>query len=185
MFIANDGDIGLGTNAPAQGLHVRRTDAAITAARIENANAAAQNVDLQLKNSSAEWRMRNNTVGAFVINAIGDANFEFELAQDGTLTLEGGLITGTAGNCTAAVPCDRVFDPSVFQVKPIEIHAEEMWNNKYLGAVGPTKPNQPINITQKTTGILHELEVAHIYIEQLHKRLGSMEERLAEIESEK
>ncbi len=184
LVIAADGGVGFGTDAPSQAAHIRETSAALTAMLVENVNGTAQNVDLQLKNSAAEWRMRNNTVGQFVINATGDSNFEFALSDTGTLTLEGGLITGTAGNCTAAIPCDRVFDPSVFTVKPIEEHAKEMWNNKFLGAVGPTKPDQPINITQKTTGILHELEVAHIYIEQLHERLKAMEERFADLEKD-
>ena len=55
-----------------------------------------------------------------------------------------------------------------------------MWENKYLWGVGPTPEGEPMNLTRKTAGILHELEKAHIYIEQLHNRLNELEARLVE-----
>ena len=57
--------------------------------------------------------------------------------------------------------------------------------------VGPTPDNaKTINITQKTGGILHELEVAHIYIEQLNDSIKNKDaaifdltERLERVEA--
>jgi hypothetical protein len=178
--VAGDGDVGIGTSSPATQLHVRETSAAVTAVRIENANAAGQNTDIQLKNTMAEWRMRNNTAGSFVINDTSDGVFELELSPTGDLTIEGGLITSTAGTCNAGTPCDRTFQPDFFTVPSIDEHAQEMWKNSYLKGVGPTKAGEPMNLTTKTGGILHELEVAHIYIEQLHKRLSEIEAKLAD-----
>jgi len=57
-----------------------------------------------------------------------------------------------------------------------------MWSNSYLKGVGPTLPDQPINVTRKTTGILNELEKAHIYIEQLHSTIKELESRIEKIE---
>jgi hypothetical protein len=45
--------------------------------------------------------------------------------------------------------------------------------------VGPTPEGFTINLSQKTTGMLNELEKAHIYIEQLHARLQAVEAELA------
>ena len=53
-----------------------------------------------------------------------------------------------------------------------------MRKDGYLPAVGPTKRGQPINITRKLTGMLNELEIAHIYIEQLNKRVEKLEAEL-------
>ena len=65
-------------------------------------------------------------------------------------------------------------------VESIEAHSEYMWANQHLWGVGPTPEGAPINLTNKTTGILHELEKAHIYIEQLHQRLSELESRIEE-----
>ena len=39
----------------------------------------------------------------------------------------------------------------------------------------PTIENEPFNVSQKTGGMLNELEKAHIYIEQLHDRVSELE----------
>lgn len=90
-----------------------------------------------------------------------------------------GLVTTGNGTCDPG-PCDGVFDPAVFTPPSIEEHAASMWENRYLPGVGPTPEGAPINIGQKVTGVLHELEVAHIYIEQLNNRVNQLEARLAE-----
>ena len=48
--------------------------------------------------------------------------------------------------------------------------------------VGPTPEEGPVIISQKVGGLLNELEHAHIYIEQLHKRLKAVEARLQALE---
>ena len=63
-----------------------------------------------------------------------------------------------------------------FPVESIEEHAAAMWSAGFLPAIGPTLPNQPINITDKVGGVLNELEKAHIYIEQLHQELAQQKE---------
>ena len=71
-----------------------------------------------------------------------------------------------------------------------------MWENSYLPGVGPTPEGQiSIDVFQKTTGILQELEKAHIYIEQLHNdfkaraaekdaEIASLRQRLARLEAQ-
>jgi hypothetical protein len=60
-----------------------------------------------------------------------------------------------------------------------------MWEKGHLPAVGETQEGRvAIDVFQKTTGILQELEKAHIYIEQLHGRLEALESRLEASESD-
>lgn len=178
LYVDSNGNIGIGTNNPDSQVHLVETANTNTVFRLENTNATGSNAEVSLVNSVREWKFRNNTVGNFVINAPGDTGFELELREDGTLILEGGLITGTpSGTCNPG-PCDATFQPDKFTVPSIEDHAEYMWKNSYLWGVGPTREGMQMNLTKKTGGILHELEVAHIYIEQLHHRLKAMEEKL-------
>ncbi|GHA00670.1 hypothetical protein GCM10008090_07020 [Arenicella chitinivorans] len=182
LYVNSNGHIGIGTNSPDTQVHLVETANTNTVFRVENKNATGSNAEVSLVNSIREWKFRNNTVGNFVINAPGDTGFELELREDGTLILEGGLITGTpSGTCNPG-PCDATFQPDKFTVPSIEDHAEYMWENSYLWGVGPTREGIPMNLTKKTGGILHELEVAHIYIEQLHHRLKDMENRLEAFE---
>ncbi len=83
-----------------------------------------------------------------------------------------GLVTFTSGACDPG-PCDGTFTD--YELESIEEHAAYMWENSHLWGVGPTPDGAPLNLSKKTTGILHELEKAHIYIEQLHRRLEKLE----------
>ena len=80
---------------------------------------------------------------------------------------------------------DYVFE-SDYPLKGIEEHAQEMWENKSLPFVGAGVIGKDgkavINIGQRTQGVLEELEIAHIYIEQLNARLLVLEKALAEKE---
>jgi len=189
LVIDAEGQVAMGianANAP---LHVRETanlsnlDAHIL---VENTNSTVGvRRGIQLKNnggvsavfenvnSGVSWAMVNaNTGTSFLINDPNSPNREFELDQSGNVTIEGELIT--AGTCS--VGCDRVFDPG-YAVPSIDAQVEQMYANRYLPNVGPTPENHPINISQKITGILNELEKAHIYIGQLHARIEELEAR--------
>lgn len=80
---------------------------------------------------------------------------------DGALVITGNCSDGNGGD-GGVDGCDGVFHPD-YPLPTIEEHAAEMWENSYLPAVGPT-PDGPtaINVFRKTTGILNELEKAHI-----------------------
>jgi len=50
-----------------------------------------------------------------------------------------------------------------------------MWAESYLPAVGPTpEGGAGFNLTEKTGGILSELEKAHIYIEQVNDQVKTL-----------
>lgn len=63
--------------------------------------------------------------------------------------------------------------------RPRNGKAALFWANSYLPAVGPTVENGSWNSSEKTGGMLNELEKAHIYIEQLNAELGRIHTELA------
>lgn len=197
LFVAADGKIGLGTASPAGTIHARNTsnndedDFVVTSEGKIGLGTTAPDQNLDIEGSSAVgidlnntgsvlWRFRSGNAGNLVFVAPDDATTvaEFTLDTSGNLTLAGDLVTGGTGTCAPpAAACDGVFLPG-YLLLSIDEQSKYMWKNAHLPAVGPTLENKPINLTQKTTGILQELEKAHIYIEQLHNRLAKLETKL-------
>ncbi len=177
--IAASGNVGFGTASPGASLHINETTGgAGELLRLTNNGG----LFMTFANTSASnWYLvhEHNAPNRFLIgsDAVGQA---FALTTDGNLTIAGELVTGTSGSCTDVSPCDGVFSPD-YEVSSIEEQGAYMWENSHLPAVGPTEAGEPINVTQKMTAILHELEKAHIYIEQLNNRLKAGEKELAEI----
>jgi len=171
LYVNSDNNIGMGTNSPQRNLHI----------------VAGAPVQIRLDNTAANgeaWDFNSAANGDFRISDDeASPNVEFSLTPDGDLTILGTIVSGGGGTCDPG-PCDGTFQPD-FEVPTIEEHAAFMWENSHLWGVGPTPEGAPINLPKKTTGILHELEVAHIYIEQLHKRLEALEARLEALEAEK
>ncbi len=108
----------------------------------------------------------------------GDIYFRSGAQELARLDRSGNLrITGTltTGGTTCSGGCDLVFQPG-YELETIEEHAELMWTNSYLPAVGPTVENgEEWNLTAMTGGMLNELEKAHIYIEQLNDHIGHLQ----------
>ena len=188
LFV-NNNNVGIGTNAPLFDLHIQRTSPRL---EVESSGGVAFRTMFELLNNgppsfkfadktgglAASWLFRMGSAGngyPFVLSNFGVAGNQFELRNTGDLTISGQLFTG--GSCS--VGCDRVFQPD-YELESIEEHAESMWTNGYLPSVGATAEEGPYNLTQKTVRILNELEKAHIYIEQLHKRLAEVEAKLAD-----
>lgn len=185
IFIDVDGDVGMGAGtSPDASLHVTRSDGTAQILVEETSGTVAARglgifknnggVFLQLDDTDTGrvWNFQNQGSNILITNSVGVGN-ELTLTTNGDLTITGALTT-TGATCNVT-PCDAVFDPSIYVVPSIEDHAAAMWQNKYLPAVGPTSSDLPINITQKLTRMLNELEHAHIYIAQLHERLDRIE----------
>jgi hypothetical protein len=79
---------------------------------------------------------------------------------------------------STTVHADYVFYPD-YRLPSIEDHAAFMWDNKHLKAVGPASRDEQgkefFTLGTDRRGIVEELEVAHIYIEQLNDRLKDLE----------
>ncbi|WP_135507065.1 hypothetical protein [Roseovarius aestuariivivens] len=117
--------------------------------------------------------------GAIRFNIVDGDGQEMSLDHNGNMTISGTL---TTNGPSCASGCDRVFDEE-YSLRTIEEHAELMWTNGHLPAVGPTRPGQPVNITDKMGNILNELEHAHIYIAQQQLMIDGLSDRVAKLET--
>ena len=170
IFIAADGDIGLGTDNPGAPLEVRRSDSFVFF-RMTATGGSLVNDSVDVTYTAGPL----NT-GELRYN-IGDADAEeMKLDADGNLTIDGNLVSG-GPTCMAG--CDRVFAAD-YELLSIEEYGALMYANKHLPTVGPTLPLEPMNMTEKMGNMLNELEHAHIYINQLNARIAKLEAMLAE-----
>ncbi len=174
IYIAASGRIGLGASSPSAPLHV---GSGVPEGTGNSMVLIQRSGDLafQLDNTDVTgfWNFSNAlNESEFRISRSGTGQKEMVLTENGDLTITGTLIT--SGSCSAG--CDAVFRKPI---ESIDEHASSMWENSYLPAVGQTLENSPFNVSEKTLGMLNELEKAHIYIEQLHNRAKTSEtERL-------
>ncbi|PCJ07318.1 MAG: hypothetical protein COB16_11570 [Rhodobacteraceae bacterium] len=189
LFVDTDGDVGLGTASPDARLDVTAPAAAVIAAIFQGAGTKV--VDLKsTDNGAVQYRLQSNDGNRRVVALNGAGTTETQIVMDNSeIRLAGATDTGAGlwatisaagivtniGSCTTAAPCDAVFDPDLYTVPSIEAHANQMWDNGYLPAVGPTLQGQPVNVMTKMTRILNELEHAHIYIDQLNQRISQLE----------
>jgi hypothetical protein len=180
--VASTGRVGLLTASPDAPLEIRSS-----ASTIGNGNALIKLVNpdgpiaiqFDPTDDGTFWNLATPSDASMTINRNGNANTEFTLTDAGNLTISGTL---TTGGPTCNVGCDAVFEPD-YRLPSIEEHAVAMWDRKHLPNVEPVKPLAPVNLSERFGQVLNELETAHIYIEQLHKRIGALEasmERKAE-----
>jgi len=172
IFVDTDGDVGIGTASPDGHFHVSGT--------------GTQLVDYESTDDGAvQHRFKTDSGNRRIVAMDGSGNTETQIELDNSsvqilgpsgadlwATIDASGITTMGPDCNT--PCDGVFEPD-FELPSIEEHAELMWANKYLPAIGPTLPKQPMNVTDKMGKMLNELEKAHIYIEQLNERIERLE----------
>ena len=99
----------------------------------------------------------------------------------GTTSPQGLLdVNGTIFQRGASLHADYVFEPS-YELESIEDHSQYMWANKHLQAVPVAakddKGQDIVNWGERNRGVLEELEKAHVYIQQLDKRVKELEEK--------
>ena len=181
LTVHSDGDIAMGTNfVPSNSLWIHRTDGTASI-KLEEASTTRANRDMLILENNGRPRivLRNDRTdnparaGEWIMSA-GDTfvvqnrsggmtENVYIIDADGNLIIEGEIITSGA---TCGSGCDAVFSDD-YDVKPIAVHAAEMFELGYLPNVGPTPENEPINLSDKLGRMLNELEHAHIYIAEL------------------
>jgi len=106
----------------------------------------------------------------------------------GTITPQGKLdVNGSIYQRGSQLHADYVFEPG-YALESIDEHSEFMWQHKHLAAIPKAKVDgngqEIVDIGAHRKGIVEELEKAHIYIEQLHKRIKALEDKLVNLETE-
>ena len=122
---------------------------------------------------SSSW---NNLAGGAKVTFQPDGNVGI-----GTTSPQGLLdVNGTIFQRGASLHADYVFEPS-YELESIEDHSQYMWANKHLQAVPVAakddKGQDIVNWGERNRGVLEELEKAHVYIQQLDKRVKELEEK--------
>jgi len=208
MSITSSGNVGIGTTSPDSLLEVNKSQAGQTSIHIKNTNTGpSAHVALKLESDGGSASIfRTSTsyhpsefqddlviyeVGgdiAFCTThlermrilsggnvGIGTTNPQGKLDVNGSIYQRGGLLHA-----------DYVFEPG-YELEPIEEHSESMWQNKHLPAIPKGKLDEDgqeiVEVGAHRRGIVEELEKAHIYIEQLHKRVKALEEKLMKLEA--
>jgi hypothetical protein len=183
LVISGDDRIGVGAGtSPGAPVDVQANATSIgtgNAAVLMANSAGGVAFQLNANNDATFWNISTiNGDSQFRISRSGTGNTEMFLTSAGNLSVFGDLSIG--GSCTG---CDAVFRKG-YQLESIEEHARFMWENSYLPAVGPTAEGKTrISVFDKTTGMLNELEKAHIYIDQLNAMILELRDRLENLES--
>jgi len=183
------GDVGLGTTSPDAELDIENSSN--PAIRLTNTQAGTGNTwEIVSADNSGRLNFTNVTNGNSPLKMDDLANNNlFKLGLDGmpdfveingTLDIIGSLFINGIDNSNP----DYVFEPD-YQLESIEEHASYMWKNKHLPAVGAGVNGEDgkaiINVANRSQGILEELEKAHLYIEQLHKRIKNEKDSRLEV----
>jgi hypothetical protein len=106
----------------------------------------------------------------------------------GTITPQGKLdVNGSIYQRGSQLHADYVFEPD-YELESIEEHSEYMWRHKHLAAIPKARVDgngqEIVEVGAHRKGIVEELEKAHIYIEQLDKRIKALEEKLVKLKAE-
>jgi hypothetical protein len=180
---ATTGDIGIGTTTPDQELDIEASGPNF---RLTNTGGGASIWDFRVNADSGRLTITDDPDGTrnpFKIG-LGANNNLLKIGTNATnrIDINGSLFINGVDNSSP----DYVFEPG-FQLESIEEHAEFMWRNKHLPALAPAEVGEDgkaiIDVANRSQGVLEELEKAHIYIEQLHKTIKSLEARISEIEA--
>ncbi|MBE9548553.1 MAG: hypothetical protein IMF09_04025 [Proteobacteria bacterium] len=181
IYIDVDGDVGIGDASPDASFNVvRSSGTAQILVQEENGTSAARDLLVLENNGNPEIRLTNTgnsnswvmSAGLRYVIKNNAGAWVSRIESNGDMEITGSLTT--TGSTCGGGGCDLLFHPDT-HIESIEDHAESMWANSYLPAVGPTVENEPFNLSEKTGSMLNELEKAHVYIEQLHIRLAEVE----------
>jgi hypothetical protein len=105
----------------------------------------------------------------------------------GTKSPNGKLdVNGSIYQRGSELHADYVFEQD-YELESIDEHSEFMWKEKHLPAIPKARIDdngqEIVEVGSHRKGIVEELEKAHIYIEQLHERLKTLEEKLVKMEA--
>jgi hypothetical protein len=173
IFIDVDGDVGMGSSSPDQELDIESN--ADPAFRLSNTGSAGGSWDVFMNSNTGRFNIRDNDTNdiPFKLDPGADNNLiQLGVNASDRVDINGDLVV------SGTITPDFVFEAD-YQLESIEDHAEYMWTNKHLPAVGAAivRPDgsHAVNVGVRSQGVLEELEKAHIYIEQLHGTIKELQ----------
>ena len=175
------GNVGIGTSTPAHKLTVR-TPASDYG--VEHTDGNARLSTYVGGSTGGGWlgTISNHKLSFFVNDQTASMTVDTTgNVGIGTTSPYGLLdVNGTIFQRGASLHADYVFEPS-YELESIEDHSQYMWANKHLQAVPVAakddKGQDIVNWGERNRGVLEELEKAHVYIQQLDKRVKELEEK--------
>lgn len=196
FFVEND-RVGVGVAAPSDLLHVfggslriERTDGVTPNIRFRTASAITQSWLFQNNSASGVFAVRDETAGNSPFRVYpGGAESTLVLRNGnvgmGTTAPAGKLdVNGAIYQRGGVLHADYVFEPG-YKLESIQEHSAFMWTEKHLPAMPKAKKSsdgrEVVEIGSHRRGMLEELEKAHIYIEQLDKKINLKDSTIAEL----
>jgi hypothetical protein len=201
--ISASGDVGVGTASPSGALHIANNSS--------QWSSFNYGTNLVVKDGATA---RNPAIGIFdsthanpwaIVNTAGTLRFSQMPALGNVATAPTDrVVINTAGNFGIGTTtpagrldvngsifqrgiqlfADYVFEPA-YTLESIEDHADFMWNNRHLPAVGAKQVDEQgrevVEIGARMRGMLEELEKAHIYISTLSDRITEKDAALAKL----
>jgi hypothetical protein len=186
MYLASDGDLGLGTSSPDAVLDLERTSSGEKdVLRISN-NGKGNFLFRNTASSGAEdtWTMSHANNGVFAVD-VGGGTTELRLQQSGNLIISGSLTTATT-----TYP-DYVFEPD-YPLMPLDELRSFIDREGHLPNVlsaAEVDGGRAVNMTRLQIQMLEKVEELTLYtlgqqtiIEGQQRTIEVLEARLAELE---
>jgi hypothetical protein len=175
------GNVGIGTTSPGAKLHVKNGD-------IIQQSSGSTAANYFVSGDFAEWR---SLAGPAAINYNVNQNVYLVAGSTGkvgigTTNPQGKLdVNGSIYQRGALLHADYVFEPD-YHLETIEEHSEFMWREKHLPDMPKIQKDENgqeiVEIGARSRGVVEELEKAHIYIDQLHKKINQLQEQNKKLE---
>jgi len=197
LYVASDGDVGVGTGAPAHALHLRGSDGN-TALAIEETHATPSVRTLLLLHNSGRVVQRfesDNTGGVWLLSSGAEFRItrdasgttELELGENGDLRIAGSYYS----NGTELSVPDHVFAPE-HALMPLDQLERYVQRERHLPGISSAAEvkRDGLNLTELQLRLLEKVEELTLYTIEQHKELEALrherealERRLLEVET--
>ena len=186
IYVAADGDIGLGTASPDADLHVIGT-VGVKIAETDNGTSPPELLEIEsttdngarirFDDGTGQWNMGGGASTTFFISDTGDGVSEFILTEGGNLTIAGTLTATTAG-MTDSFP-DYVFedDYELMSLADLEAFIDEQGHLPRVPSAQDIEDAGGVNMSELQLRMLEKIEELTLHTIQQQKLIESLQAR--------